>query len=60
MLCSMGTKKHSKASKARWAGVPKEERSRRMSELAKLRMKNKSPVERKAIAMSLVKARRKA
>lgn len=31
----MGTKKHSRASKKRWAGVPKPERSQRMSNVAK-------------------------
>lgn len=31
----MGTKKHSKASKARWAIIPKEDRTLRMSHVSK-------------------------
>ena len=48
---------HSEASKKRWAKIPKVERSARMSEIAKERMKNLSPQQRKKIGRALVKAR---
>ncbi len=52
--------KHSLASKARWAKVPADKRSEQMSKIASIRMKNKTPAERKAIAMGLVRARQEA
>lgn len=48
---------HSKASKARWASVSEEEKSMRMSAIAKTRMTKLTPEERKAIGEGLVKAR---
>ena len=49
--------KQSLALKKRWANVPKEERSKRASQLAKKRMDSLSPRQRKLIARKLVKAR---
>ncbi len=50
---------HSVASKARWANIPKKERSKRMSLIAKRRMQKYTPAQRKNIALGLVAARRK-
>lgn len=44
------SEKHSAASRARWAGIPKEERSRIMSERALQRVDKMSPKELKAHA----------
>lgn len=54
----MGTEKHSIASKNRWANVPAEERSRRMSELAKRKHAKLSPEQRKAESRRLLKAKK--
>jgi hypothetical protein len=53
------SKKHSIASKQRWANVPAEERSRRMRALAQKRMQALTPEERAKIARKLVRARKK-
>lgn len=45
--------KHSAASKARWAKIPKSERSRRMSEIAKKRMQDMTPQEKKRLGRKL-------
>lgn len=41
------SKKHSIASKKRWAGIPKEERSKRMSKVAKARYKKNKKIIKK-------------
>jgi len=49
---------HSIASKARWADVPKQERTRRMSELARRRHAALGTEERRANAMRMVEGHR--
>lgn len=49
--------KHSVKNRKMWANIPKEERSRRMSEIAKKRMQTLSPRQRKLIGRRLVNAR---
>lgn len=52
--------KHSKASKARWAGIPSEERSRRMSAASRARWdkpENRDPKKRRKLALTMVRAR---
>lgn len=51
--------KHSRASRARWAKVPKEERSKRMAALVALKHKKTSESDKRAHALLMVKGRRK-
>ncbi len=47
----------SKVNRERWGKLSKEERSARMSQLAKKRMEKLTPLQRKRIARKLVNAR---
>lgn len=49
--------KHSVKNRKMWANVPKEERSRRMSEIAKKRMESMTLRQKKLLARRLVNAR---
>jgi len=51
------SEKHSIASKARWAGISAEERTRRMSAIAKRRMMMMSKEERLKLGRALNKKR---
>lgn len=50
--------KHSEASKARWAAIPKEERSKRMSVLALKRIEQLGPLGVKKLIKKMVKAQK--
>lgn len=52
------SEKHSAASKARWAGVSKEDKSTRMSELAKKKAEQMSKRKRRAHALMMVQKKR--
>lgn len=54
----MGTEKHSKASKKRWSKVPKEERSTRMSSIAKQGWDSLDAKARRRRALKGVRTRR--
>lgn len=49
--------KHSLANKKKWASISPEERSKRMSKIAKDRMKSLTSAQRKKIGRNLTKAR---
>ena len=51
---------HAKANSEKWAKVDPVERSKRMSKLARSRMKKLTPEQRKKIGLDLVAARKKA
>ncbi len=51
------SKKHSLANVKKWANISPEERSKRMSKIAKHRMKSLTPEQRKKIGRKLTKAR---
>ncbi len=53
----MDVSKYSRASKKRWKGIPKEERSRKMSLLAKKRWAKTSPRYRKEWHNKMLRAR---
>jgi len=55
----MGTEKHSKASRLRWANVSKEQRSKRMSNLALKKWAKISKRKRREHALMMVSARQK-
>ena len=56
---NMGTEKHSKASKERWADVSKEDRKERMSIVALARWNKMSVKDKKEYAQMMVDAKRK-
>ena len=54
----MGTRRHSRASRKRWASVPKEERRARMSEISKSGWDGLSKRARRKRALNSVKSRK--
>ena len=49
---------NTEAAKARWAKIPKEERTRRMSKLGKLCQAKRSPRTKRRLALKMVEARK--
>lgn len=54
----MGTEKHSKASKQRWVGIPKQQRAERMSQVSKVGWNSLDAKARRRRALKGVRTRK--